>query len=91
MRLRLRPWLIAATIWGILSLIILIEYLEAGESRYLNPLWFLLSILWAEFGFAALFNCLMKRNLNQIWPLILITALPPFMLFVIIRLMVGDL
>ncbi len=89
MRLRLKPWIIAAVIWIILSLIIIVEYLKGGETRYLNPLWFLLSLLWAEFGVAALFNSLMKRKRHKIIPLLLVTFVPPLILFIIIHLIVG--
>ena len=86
MGLRLKPWFIAASIWGFVSLIILVEYLKGGDTRYLNQLWFLMSLLWAEFGVAALFISLMKGNRHQVFPLILVTVLPPFILFIIIHL-----
>jgi hypothetical protein len=87
----LKPWLIAAVVWGFLSMIIIVEYLKGGETKYVNQLWFLMSLLWAQFGVAALFNCLMKRHKHQFFPLSLVTVLPPFILYIIVHLMVGVL
>ncbi len=85
--LQLKPWLYAATVWGFLSLVIIREYLRGGETEYLNQLWFLLSLLWIEFGAAALFNSLIHRRRHQLLPLLMVTLVPPSIFFVMIYLM----
>ena len=67
-------------------MIIIVEYLKAGETKYVNQFWFILSLLWAQFGLAAIFNSLMKKRVHRIYSLILITILPPVILFSIIHI-----
>jgi hypothetical protein len=86
--IQLKPWLIAAGVWASASLIIIVEYLKGGDTKHLWQLWFLLSLLWSEFGFAAIFNSLMKRKRDQLLPLLLVTLVPPLLVFVVIYLMV---
>ena len=52
----LRPWILGAVVWGTISLTILLEYRKQPDPRYLHELWFLVSLLWLEFGFAGMFH-----------------------------------
>jgi len=77
----LRPWLIAASIWLACSLLILDAYLEQVGNGYLKDLCFLMSMLWMQFGFAALFHTLLKQRGRHLLALILVTILPPLLLY----------
>jgi ABC-type multidrug transport system permease subunit len=89
--IQLKPWLIAAVVWIAVSLLIIVEYLKAGDTKYLWQLWFLLSLLWSEFGFAAIFNSLIKRKRYQLFPLLLVTVVPPLIFLAAIYLLVWTL
>jgi ABC-type multidrug transport system permease subunit len=89
--IQLKPWLIAAVVWIAVSLLIIVEYLKAGDTKYLWQLWFLLSLLWSEFGFAAIFNSLIKRKRYQLFPLLLVTVVPPSIFLAAIYLLVWTL
>lgn len=80
----MRPWLIAASIWLACSLIILDAYLEQVGNGYLKDLCFLISLFWMQFGFAALFNTLLKQQGRHLLALILVTILPPLLLYHIV-------
>ena len=82
--MRLRPWVFGAIAWMCISLVIIIEYLRMGESKYLNQFWFLLSLLWLEFGFAGLFYLLVKRRGQQLTVFIMVTLIPPLVLYLLI-------
>ena len=76
----LRPWVVGALAWGGLSLILLDEYRNHGDSRYLTEIWFLLSLLWVEFPFAGIFSCLRQGRYQRLLPLLGIALLPPALL-----------
>jgi len=80
----LRPWLIAASTWLACSLIILDAYLEQMGNGSLKDLCFLMSMLWMQFGFAALFHTLLKQRGRHLLALILVTILPPILLYLIV-------
>jgi hypothetical protein len=49
-------WLAGMLVWGAISLLVLLRYRAiGGEARELNELWLLMSLLWVQFGCAALF------------------------------------
>ena len=81
--MRLRPWIFGALAWMCISLVIIIEYLNMGESKYLNQLWFLLSLLWLEFGFAGLFSSVVKRKGEHLAVLVMLTLIPPSALYLL--------
>ena len=83
----LRPWILGALVWGTLSLIILLEYREQPDPRYLNELWFLVSLLWLEFGFAGLFHCLRHGLRARLGRMLLVSLLPPLVLHLLIFLL----
>ncbi len=80
----LRPWLIAASIWLACSLIILDAYLEQVGNGYLKDLCFFMSMLWVQFGFAAMFHTLLKQRGQHLFALILVTITPPLLLYLIV-------
>ncbi len=75
-----RPWILAAIVWGGVSALVLNEYLRIGDRNYLKELWFLLSLLWAEFPFAALFQDLRMRGGRNVAKLVPVLLLPPLVL-----------
>ncbi len=77
----MRPWLITASIWLACSLTILDAYLEQVGNGYLKDLCFLMSLFWIQFGFAALFHTLLKQRGRHLLALILVTTLPPLLLY----------
>jgi hypothetical protein len=78
-------WIAAAFVWGGVSLLILIEYrLLGGEPRQLRELWFLMSLLWAQLGFAALFADWRRNRGRRFRTLLLRTLLPPLVLHFVI-------
>ena len=81
----MRPWVIGAVIWEFLSLVIVAEYLKLGTTNHLDQFWLLLSLLWLMFGFAAIFNALMRTRIGDLFPLILIAVVPPLLLYLLIH------
>ncbi len=80
-RLFLLPWFIAAGGWCLITLILLDEYNRIGDPRYLEELFLLLSLLWAEFGFAAIFNAAYHGRFSHLRPYLVITLLPPLWVY----------
>jgi len=65
-------------------------YLEIGDPAYLNELWFVLSLLWWQFGFAGIFQCLRRNERDKLFPLLMVASLPPLLLhFVMFSLLAG--
>jgi hypothetical protein len=60
---------------------VVLELLKTGSSDNLFEFCLLLSLLWVEFGFAGMFHTLLKERGRRIVPLLLITTLPPLLLF----------
>ena len=81
----IRPWVIGAVIWEFLSLVIVAEYLKLGTTEHLDQFWLLLSLLWLMFGFAAIFNALMRTRIRDLLPLILVSIVPPLILYLLIH------
>ena len=81
----IRPWIIAAVIWELLSLVIVAEYLKLGTTKHLDQFWLLLSLLWLMFGFAAIFNALMRTRVRDLFPLLLVAFVPPLLLYLLIH------
>ncbi len=86
-----RPWLIAASVWGICGLVVLDAHVEQVGTEHLKELWFLMSLLWIQFGFAAVFHSLLKQRGRRFLALLLITLLPPLLLYLIILFAVFGL
>ena len=80
----LRPWIISAWIWGILCSVILEEYKRKGDPLYLQDIFLMLTLLWAQFGFAGLFNALYSRRYNRLSGYAAITIVPPLILYVLV-------
>lgn len=80
----LRPWLVGALIWGSASLVVIAEFRAVGDPRHLTEIGFLLSLLWAEFGFAAMFHAVLKQRGYRLKTLFLITVIPPLVLHLLI-------
>lgn len=72
-------------IWGFVSLVTVAEYLKLGTTKHLDQFWFLLSLLWLLFGFAAIFNALIRTRLRDLVPLILVAVVPPLLLYLLIH------
>jgi len=78
-------WVAGAVAWGGVSWLIVNEYRQlGGESRELQELWFLMSLLWAQFGFAAMFADWRRNRGRRIRILLLRTLLPPLVLHFVI-------
>ncbi len=77
----LQPWLLGALAWGIVSLVVIGEYRASGAPGQLVAIWFLMALLWAEFGFAAMFHSLIRLNGRGLGGLLLITLVPPALLY----------
>jgi hypothetical protein len=63
---------------------VLNAYIEQAGTRYLKDLWFLTSLLWVQFGFAAIFHSLLKQKGRHLVALILLAILPPLLLYLIV-------
>jgi hypothetical protein len=79
-------WLVGTGAWGILSYILLAEYKRIGESIYLTDLFFLLSILWVQFGFAGIFNAIYTRRYGRVKAFVAITLVPPLTVYFLVIL-----
>jgi hypothetical protein len=76
-------------VWGVVSLTVLLEYRKQPDPRYLHELWFLVSLLWLEFGFAGIFHCLRHGLRRRIGKLVLASLLPPLVLHLLVFVL-GD-
>ena len=82
---RIKPWIFGAVIWEFVSLVIIAEYLKLGTTKHLDQFWLLLSLLWLLFGFAAIFNALMRTRVRDLFPLLLVAFVPPLLLYLLIH------
>ena len=80
----LRPWAIGGSIWLVLSLLLLSEYKRVSGGQHVIEIWFLLSLLWAEFGFAGVYHCLRRRRGRGLGALVLVLLIPPLLLFLLV-------
>ncbi len=76
------PWFLGAVFWVFVSLTVLLEYQKTQPpgQGHLRELWFLLSLLWLEFGFAGIYQAVRKKRGYKILALVLTTILPPLLL-----------
>ncbi len=79
----LRPWIIGALAWLVLSVILSREYLRLHDPTHLFDLGWLLSLCWVQFGFAGLFHTLRNEQGRRAMPFLLITLLPPLVLYIV--------
>jgi hypothetical protein len=70
-------------VWFAVSLTMVLELLKTGSFDHLFEFCLVLSLLWVEFGFAGMFHTLLKEQGRRIVPLLLITTLPPLLLFIV--------
>ena len=80
----LRPWIAGALVWGILSRVVLLEYQRQPNPRYLHEIWFLVTLLWLEFGFAGIFHCLRHGLRVRLGNMLLVSLLPPLILYFLV-------
>ena len=85
----LRPWMVGALVWGILSLTILLAYKRQPDPRYLHEIWFLVTLLWLEFGFAGIFHCLRHGPRARLGKMLLVSLLPPLILHFLVFVLGG--
>lgn len=77
------PWLLGALIWGTLGLMVLWRYQAiGGRARQIYELWWWLSLLWGQFGFAALF-AEWRQGGRGFRFIAILTFLPPLVLYVL--------
>jgi len=79
----LRSWITGALLWLILSVLISLEHLQSDQPDYLFELGGLMSIFWLQFGFAGMFHTLRKERGRRARAFILISFVPPLMLYCI--------
>ena len=78
-------WIWAALVWGALSLVIVREYRAiGGEPAQVQELWLLMSLLWVQFGFAALFADWRHNRGRGFRRLIFRTLMPPLVLHFVV-------
>ncbi|MCB1859168.1 MAG: hypothetical protein KDI63_12885 [Gammaproteobacteria bacterium] len=77
----LAPWIIGAGGWCLLTVFLLDTYQQIGDPRNLEDLFFVLALLWGEFGFAALFNAAYSGRFYRLAPFAAVTLLPPLIVY----------
>ena len=79
----LRPWVLGALVWFFVSYAVLSEYQKSRPPGpgYQRELWFLLSLLWLQFGFAGIFQAVKRGRAYQIIAFVLLAILPPLLLY----------
>jgi len=78
-------WVVGALAWGALSWVILHQYRKlGGQHRELQELWFLMSLLWTQFGFAFMFADWRRNHARRFRVLLLRTLLPPLVLHLVV-------
>ncbi|MBF0383054.1 MAG: hypothetical protein HQL69_18690 [Magnetococcales bacterium] len=74
-------WWILAFCWGVASFTLLSNYYHSqANPQYMNELWFLFSLLWAQFGVAVAFGALAKRNFRLVADKLFMAVFPPLVL-----------
>ena len=79
----LRPWIIGAILWLILSVFVSVEHLRSDQPDYLLELGALMSMLWLQFAFAGLFNTLRNERGRRALFFLVIAIVPPLLLYCI--------
>ena len=77
-------WWLSATVWSVVSYIIISDYMRHGDAANVNHIWFLCSILWAQFGLASAFSSLMKNETDRIPGCLFRAVFPPLLLHLIL-------
>ncbi len=77
-------WWIMAGVWGVASYAILDNYIQIGSPEHLNQIWFLCSLIWAQFGLAGAFAAMGRRQLKQAFDRLFIAVFPPLLLHLIV-------
>lgn len=77
-------WWVGALVWGVASYAILVNHLEISGVARLNETWLICSLMWAQFGLAAVFAALTKRQMEVAANRLFITLVPPLLLHLII-------
>jgi hypothetical protein len=77
----LRAWFVGASVWLVVSLVVLLEHLRSTRPDYLLEISWLMSLLWLQFGFAGIFHALRKENGQNALAFLIISFLPPLILF----------
>ena len=78
-----RPWLVGASVWLMVSLVVSLAHLRAAQPAYLFELSGLMCLLWLQFGFAGMFYTFRKEKGRNAMRLLFISLLPPLVLFCI--------
>ncbi len=87
----LTPWILGALVWLFVGLTILLEYRKtqpAGQG-YLTELWFLVSLLWLQFGFAGIFQAVRGGRGFKILAHFLVALTPPLLLYLLIFVLLS--
>ena len=78
-------WIVAAFCWGALSLLIIQEYRKlGGQPQQIHELWLVMSLLWTQFGFAAIFADWRRNRARRFRVLLLRALIPPLLLHFVI-------
>ena len=77
----LKGWIVGALLWLALSLAVLNAHIVHSGGSHWEEMWFFMSLLWFQFGFAGLFNTLLKRRHHQILDRLLIALTPPVLFY----------
>lgn len=73
--------MLGALVWGVLGALILLHYRRiGGGEQALKELWLLLSLLWGQFGFAALVWDWRLTRGRGIQKILIWTFTPPLLL-----------
>lgn len=79
----LRPWIIGAAAWGILACILLDEYKRKGDPLYLPDIFLILTLLWLQFGFAAIFQAVYSGRFSRLSGYTAVTLVPPLIVYLL--------
>lgn len=67
--------------WLMVSLVVSLVHLRSAQPYYLFELSGLMCLLWLQFGFAGMFHTLRKEKGRNALRLLVISLLPPIILF----------
>ncbi len=74
-------WLLGALAWGGASFLVIIEYRRlGGQAAAVNGLWLILSLIWIQFVFAAIFADWRQYRGRNFKRLLVRAVLPPLFL-----------
>ncbi len=79
--IQMRVWVVSAMLWLAFSTAVLDVHIDLSGGSHWEEMWFLQSLLWFQFGFAGLFQTLLKRRFHQIRDRLLIALAPPVLLY----------